>query len=91
MKIIVVIVTFVLTCMIVPCIATTQSKVEGIKYYPSGDCGTGVKWVLNTDTGILDIRKDSRITSGEMDNYGGQNPPWYEYRDTLHPLEHGHL
>jgi len=45
----------------------------------SGECGKGLKWKLDVDSGVLTISG-----TGDMDYYGGQDlPPWNEHRNSI--------
>ena len=63
----------------------SQKSKNGLRGYPSGGCGSGLIWELNTDTGILNITKKTE-GSGEMDGYSNQNPPWYPFRKTINTI-----
>lgn len=45
---------------------------------PSGDCGTGLTWTLNGETGILKISG-----SGTIQDYNRYGAPWYAYKDYI--------
>ena len=44
----------------------------------SGTCGTGLKWNVDTSTGILRI-----YGTGAMNDYSQSGAPWYSYRDYI--------
>ena len=49
----------------------------------SGNCGSSVKWSLDTDTGKLTISG-----TGDMRNYSiDLDAPWYQYRDLIRTVE----
>lgn len=49
----------------------------------SGTCGTNVKWMLNTGTGVLTISGKGKMTNYTYGCIGVTPAPWDDYRDQI--------
>ena len=48
----------------------------------TGSCGANLTWTLDTETGVLTISGE-----GDMDNYGYEGAPWFNYRSDITSVE----
>ncbi len=68
----------VLALLIVGCSLLVGVADESDADTYSGNCGSGVTYTLDTDTGVLAI-----TGTGDMANYGFDSSPWYSHKENI--------